>query len=152
MLLYEDIVVGAVMTYGRYEITREEIIAFASRYDPQEFHLSDKAAAEGPFGKLAASGWMTASIAMRIMVDHWNENGTTSAGGAGVEQLNWLRPVWPGDVLSVRQTILEKRRSRSRPDLGIVRHRIEALDADGEPVMSMISTGLANVRDPEGMD
>jgi len=148
MRYYEDIVIGEMLTYGRYKITREEIIDFASRYDPQAFHLTDAAAQSGPFGTLAASGWMTASVTMRMMVDHWRDTGMISKGGAGVEDLKWLRPVVPGDVLSLRQTFLEKRRSRSRPDLGLFRHRIETLDADGIPVMTMISTGMTEVRDP----
>ncbi len=152
MSFYEDIVVGEVHHVGRHEITREEIVEFASRYDPQKFHLSDEAAKAGPFGALAASGWMTASVTMSMLVEGWIGHDGTSMGGAGVRDLNWLRPVWPGDVLSVRLEVLEKRRSRSRPEMGIIDQKIETLDAAGEVVMAMRTMGLVRTRDPDGRD
>lgn len=152
MSFYEDIVVGEPHAHGNYEIARDEIVAFARRYDPQDFHLSDEAAARGPFRRLAASGWMTAAVTMRMMVEDWDKRGVVSKGGAGVEELKWHRPVYPGDVLSVRGTVLSKRRSASRPELGIVRTLVETLDARGEVVMSMISNGMVATRDPDGND
>lgn len=152
MPYYEDITVGEVHRFGRYEITREEIVEFASRYDPQAFHLSDDAARDGPFGALAASGWMTAAVTMNMLVEGWIGHEGTSMGGAGVRELNWLRPVWPGDVLSVQVELVGKRRSRSRPGMGILDQKIETLDADGEAVMSMHTLGLVRTRDPGGRD
>jgi len=152
MPYYEDIVVGLTEAFGSYEITREEVISFAQRYDPQDFHLDDDAAAKGPFGKLAASGWMTASITMRMIVDNWRGGDTSSRGGAGIEDLRWIRPVYPGDVLSVRETTLSKRRSKSRPELGIVARQVETLDQDGNAVMTMTTNAMFAVRDPDGVD
>ncbi|MDR7103198.1 MaoC family dehydratase [Croceicoccus sp. BE223] len=152
MPYYEDIEVGEVHHFGRYEITREEIIEFASRYDPQAFHLDDDAAKEGPFGALAASGWMTAAVTMNMLVEGWIGHEGTSLGGAGVRELNWLRPVWPGDVLSVRAVVLEKRRSKARTGMGILDQKIETLDATGEPVMAMRTMGLVRTRDAAGRD
>ncbi|WP_066556687.1 MaoC family dehydratase [Croceicoccus bisphenolivorans] len=152
MRYYEDYEVGTVDLHGSCEVTREEIIEFASRYDPQDFHLDDEAAAKGPFGKLTASGWMTAGLTMRLMVESWKKTGFVGKGGAGMDELRWTRPVYPGDVLSVRQTLLSKRRSASRPEIGFVRVFIETLDAESKVVMSMISNAMIGTRDPGGTD
>lgn len=152
MPFYEDIAVGTAHRFGQYEITREEVIEFASRYDPQAFHLDDEAARSGPFGALSASGWMTASVTMSLLVEHWIGHDGTSMGGAGVRELNWLRPVRPGDVLSVEVEVLEKRRSSSRPEMGIIDQKIVTMDAAGTPVMSMRTMGLVRTRDPDGND
>ncbi|RVQ69188.1 MaoC family dehydratase [Croceicoccus ponticola] len=147
MPYFEEIELGASEPFGHYVVTRDEVIEFARRYDPQLFHLEDEAAAAGPFGKLAASGWMTAALTMKMLVDHRIGNDGTSLGGAGLKDLKWHRPVYPGDVLSVRQTIVDKRRSKSRPELGLITQFVETLDADGSVVMSMTTTGLFAVRD-----
>lgn len=152
MSFYEDIVVGESHIHGEYAISRDEIVEFARRYDPQDFHLDEEAAARGPFRRLAASGWMTAAVTMRMMVEDWDKRGVISKGGAGVDELSWRRPVYPGDILCVRGTVLAKRRSASRPDLGIVRTLVETLDANGEVVMSMISNGMVATRDPQATD
>lgn len=149
---YEDIAVGDVERFGRIEVTREEIFAFAARYDPQAFHLDDAAAASGPFGTLTASGWMTASLTMRMMVEQWAATGFVSRGGAGIDELRWTRPVRPGDVLSVLSTVLERRRSKSRPEVGFIRSRVETLADDGAVVMTMIVNGMVATRDPAGED
>lgn len=151
-MYFEDIQVGQVERFGSTEVTREEVIAFASRYDPQDFHLDDAAAAQGPFGVLAASGWMTASLTMRMMVEHWQETGFASRGGAGIDELRWTRPVRPGDTLSVCSTVLALRRSASRPEIGLVRSRVETLTADGQVVMTMVVNGIVATRDPDGQD
>ena len=141
---FEDIVEGHVASFGRYEVTREEVIEFASRYDPQAFHLDDATAADSIFGRLAASGWHTASMAMRMIVDYWTETGRaeTSKGGLGMEDLRWQRPVHPGDVLRVEIEVLEKRESRSRPDIGIIRSRWNVFNQHDEAVMTVISNGI----------
>lgn len=149
---YEDIEVGQVERFGEVAVTREEILAFAGRYDPQAFHLDDDAAADGPFGTLTASGWMTAALTMRMMVEHWAATGLVSRGGAGVDELRWTRPVRPGDVLSARSTVLSRRRSKSRPAMGFIRSRVETLAADGAMVMTMIVNGMVATRDPAGED
>ncbi len=149
MLYYEDIEVGKVRKFGRYEVTREEVIEFAAKYDPQPFHLDDEAAAKTHFGKLSASGWHTGSMTMRMMVDNMNANRQAGLGSPGISKLEWKKPVYPGDVLRCESTTLSKRRSRSRPEMGIMDGRIEVYNQNDELVMAMESIGLIKVRDPD---
>jgi len=148
LLHYEDIEVGVTARYGQYTLTREEVIAFAEKYDPQDFHLDDAAASRGPFGKLAASGWNTAAIAMRLLADHVIMR-QAAMGGAGVDDLRWTRPVYPGDVLTLELTVTEKRRSRSRPEMGIVKLSQRLLNQRDEEVLRLNSNGMVRVRHPE---
>lgn len=147
-LCFEDIVVGQPQRYGAYEVTREDVLAFAAEYDPQDFHLDDEAAAAGPFGKLAASGWQTAAITMRLLVDGFLSR-QESRGGAGVKDMRWTQPVYPGDVLTLEVEVTGKRRSRSRPDLGLYEVKQRTLNQRGEEVMLLTSTGMIAVRHPE---
>ena len=142
---FEDYRAGEVLEIGDHLVTREEIVAFAGRYDPQAFHLDDAAARDSIYGGLIASGWMTCSVLMRMLVDHVISP-VASMGSPGVDELRWLRPVRPGDRLRARVTVLETRRSRSRPDRGIVRLHQEALNQDGEVVLSMRGMGLYKCR------
>ena len=153
-LFFDDLVVGTVERFGRYEITREEVIAFAQRYDPQPFHLSDEGAAGTLFGRVAASGWNTAAATMRMIVEHWKATGRDKAslGGIGTDELRWLKPVYPGDTLRCESEILEKRRSGSRPEMGIIKTRMTVFNQHDEPVMTMRSAGLIRVRDAGGRD
>ena len=152
-LYYEDLNVGTKVRYGAYQVTREEVIDFASRYDPQPFHLSDEAAAQTYFGRLSASGWHTGAMVMRMMVDHMHgSRPTASLGSPGIDQLRWVKPVYPGDVLSVENELIDKRRSASRPDMGITKSRTTAYNQNGEVVLTMIGNGLIRTRDPEGRD
>jgi len=146
-LHFEDLVVGLTETFGAYPVTREDVIDFASKFDPQPFHLDDEAAKGSIFGRLAASGWHTSAITMRIMVDH-RIGKYASVGGAGVDKLRWIKPVYPGDTLSVRATLRAKRRSKSRPDVGIIITDHETLNQHGEMVMTFESTAMVAVRDP----
>jgi len=146
-LHFEDLVVGLTETFGTYPVTREDVIDFASKFDPQPFHLDDGAAKDSIFGRLAASGWHTSAITMRIMVDH-RIGQYASVGGAGVDKLRWVKPVYPGDTLSVRATLLAKRRSKSRPEVGIINTVHETLNQHGEVVMTYESTAMVAVRDP----
>jgi acyl dehydratase len=132
----EDCLVGQVEEFGRYLVSRDEVLRFAKDYDPQPFHLDDDAAAATYFGRLAASGWHTCAMTMRMMVDHWQAEGVQSLGSPGVEDLKWLVPVYPGDVLSVRQETLDVRASRSRPEMGIVRARWSTVNQNRVDVMS----------------
>ena len=118
MEYYEDLKIGMLRRFGRYEVTREEVLEFASKYDPQPFHLDDDAAAATHFGKLAASGWHTCSMTMAMMVANLEENPRAVLGALGIEDLRWLKSVHPGDVLSCETELLEKRRSASRPGTG----------------------------------
>ena len=147
-LFFEDIVVGQPERFGAYEVTREEVIAFASIYDPQDFHLDDAAGAVGPFGKLAASGWQTAGITMRLLVQGFLAR-QESQGGAGVKDMRWTRPVYPGDVLSLEVEVTAKRRSKSRPEIGLMEVQQRTLNQHGEEVMRLTSTGMIRVRHPE---
>lgn len=149
MLHYEDIVVGTKSSYGKYEVTREEVIEFASKYDPQPFHLDDEAAAQTYFGRLSASGWHTGSMAMRMMVDNMKVNQQAGLGSPGIDELRWLKPVYPGDTLRVEHEILSKRRSKSRPEMGSFVGRTTVFNQNDVAVMTMVSTGLIRVRHPE---
>ncbi len=142
----EDFVVGEVVEFGRAELTAEEIIAFAEKYDPQPFHLDEAAGAATPYGGLIASGWHTAGLTMRMMVDHIVSR--HGLGSPGIDELRWLKPVRPNDVLTCRATVLEVRPSRSKPDRGIVRQQIETLNQAGEVVLSWIGNGMVRARPP----
>jgi acyl dehydratase len=148
MQYFEDIAVGASQAFGRYEVTREEVIAFASKYDPQPFHLDDDAAAKTHFGKLSASGWHTCAMTMAMLVENLKANRQAGLGSPGIDQLRWLKPVYPGDVLRCESEVLEKRRSRSRPEMGLFKSRLTVFNQHDEPVLQMISNGLIGVRDP----
>ncbi|GAB5481336.1 MAG: MaoC family dehydratase [Parasphingorhabdus sp.] len=146
MLFYEDIQIDVVQKYGSYEVTKDEVIEFASKYDPQPFHLDEEAAAKTHFGRLSASGWHSAAMMMRMMVDQMNANKQAGLGSPGVDNLRWLKPVYPGDTLRCEHVTLEKRRSESRPEMGIMKGKITVLNQHDEKVMTMESTGLIQVR------
>lgn len=149
MNYYEDIEVGAKQSFGRYEVTREEVTDFASRYDPQPFHLDDEAAAKTHFGRLSASGWHTCAMTMAMLVENMKSQTQAGLGSPGVDQLKWLRPVYPGDTLRCETEVIEKRRSKSRRDMGLFKSRIRVFNQDDTPVLEMTSNGLISVRDPE---
>ena len=151
MAIYlDDLTVGDKARFGRYEVTREEVIEFASKYDPQDFHLDDEAAARGLFGKVAASGWHTAGMTMRMQVEHWKETGLDKAslGGAGMDEIRWTRPVYPGDVLSCETEVLDIIYSGSKPDRGYIKSRWTTFNQNGEPVMIAVTTGILLRRRP----
>lgn len=145
---FEDLVLGETQKFGQYEVKRDEVIDFARAYDPHDFHLSDEAAAKSHFGRLAASGWHTCAMTMRMMVDQMHEIGLASMGGAGVDELRWMAPVYPGDILRVESELLEKRRSRSRPEMGLIRRRNTVFNQENRAVMSFLATGMIALRDP----
>ena len=136
---FEDYVPSAVHDLGSVMVDEQEIIAFARQFDPQPFHLDKERAEKSAFRGLIASGWHTACMVMRLIVDHYLSE-VSSEGSPGIDELRWLRPVRPGDQLSVRVTILDARLSRSRPERGIVRSQIETLNQDEEVVMHLTST------------
>ncbi|MEZ5708052.1 MAG: MaoC family dehydratase [Blastomonas sp.] len=149
MIHYEDLEVGAKHRYGNYHVTREDVLDFASKYDPQPFHLDDEAAAKTHFGRLAASGWHTGAMMMAMNVKSWQDRPLASLGSPGIDELRWLKPVYPGDTLRCEGELLEKRRSRSRPDMGITKNRTIVYNQHDEPVMSVIANGLIKVRNPD---
>lgn len=146
MLYFEDIQVGTKSAFGRYEVTREEVIEFASKYDPQPFHLDDEAAAQTYFGKLSASGWHTGSMTMRMLVENLEANKQAGLGSPGVDELRWLKPVYPGDVLRCESEIVEKTASRSRPEMGSFLSNLTVFNQNDEAVMRMKSIGLIRRR------
>lgn len=148
MLYFEDIEPGTKSAFGRYEVTREEVVEFATKYDPQPFHLSDEEAAKTYFGKLSASGWHTAAMMMRMLVENLSAVQQAGLGSPGVDELRWLKPVYPGDVLRVETEVLDKRASRSRDDMGSFRSKAVILNQDDVPVMSVISIGLVRRKPP----
>jgi len=133
---FEDYIPGAVFEYGEIRVDEAEIIEFARRFDPQDMHVDAEAARRGRFGGLIASGWHTAAMMMRLVAENFLPK-KASLGSPGIDELRWLRPVRPGDVLRLRVTVLEATRSRSRPDRGVVRSLMEVLNQDGEVVMSL---------------
>lgn len=145
---FEDYVPGLTVDCGRFTLSEAEIIAFAKEYDPQPFHVDPVAAAEGPVGGLIASGWHTTSKTMRLLVDKFI-SGETGLGAAGIDEIRWPRPVRPGDTLHVRATVLEARRSRSKPDRGVVQSMTEITNAAGEIVMTMKATNFFLTRHPQ---
>lgn len=149
MIHYEDIEVGARRSFGGYDVAREEVIDFASKYDPQPFHLDDEAAAATHFGRLSASGWHTCAMTMAMLVENMKTQAQAGLGSPGVDQLKWLKPVYPGDTLRCETEVIEKRRSKSRPDMGLFKSRIRVFNQDGAAVLEMTSNGLIRVRDPE---
>lgn len=151
MRYFEDMVVGTRTRSSRtYKVTREEVIEFASKYDPQPFHLDDEAAKQTFFGRLSASGWHTGAMAMRMMVDTWKDGEPTAGlGSPGLDELRWVKPVYPGDELGVEVELIEKRRSKSRPDMGLTKSRQTVFNQHGEVVMTMIGNGLIRVRNPD---
>lgn len=152
MQYYEDLVVGKVTKYGHYDVTREEVIDFAKKYDPQAFHLDDDAAAATHFGRLSASGWHTASMTMAMTVANMQNNRQAGLGSPGIDELRWVKPVYPGDTLRCENVLLEKRRSKTRPEMGILRGETRVYNQHDELVMSFKALGMIATRDPAGTD
>jgi acyl dehydratase len=138
---FEDYVVGSVHEFGPIAVTEEEMTAFAARYDPQAFHIDPEAAKKTRFGGLIASGWFTAALAMRLWVENVLSR-VASQGSPGVNKLRWIVPVRPGDELSMRVKIRGARRSRSKPDWGVVDFFVEVKNQNGEVVMTLQTAGL----------
>jgi acyl dehydratase len=146
MIYFEDLVVGAEREFGSYEVTREEVIEFATKYDPQPFHLSDEAAAKTHFGRIAASGWHTAAMTMAVIARAVVDDQQAGLGSPGIDELRWLKPVYPGDTITVSGKIIEKTPSRSKPDIGSFRTETIITNQHGEPVMSFKSIVLIRRR------
>ncbi|MFJ4791203.1 MaoC family dehydratase [Streptomyces sp. NPDC088794] len=138
---FEDYVPGSVYVYGSITTTEEEILRFAGKFDPQSIHTDPDAAEQGPFKGLIASGWHTAGIMMRLYADHYVSK-VASLASPGVDELRWVRPVRPGDSLSIRTTVQQACVSRSKPDRGLVHTAIEVLNQRGEPVLTMTAMNI----------
>ncbi|MDB5701939.1 MAG: MaoC family dehydratase [Sphingomonadales bacterium] len=142
MIYFEDVKPGSKSAFGRYAVTREEVIEFATKFDPQPFHLSDEAAAATYFGRLSASGWHTAAMMMSMLVANFSDIQQAGLGSPGLDELRWLKPVYPGDVLRVETEIIDKAPSRSKPDMGSFRSKATVFNQDDVAVMTVISIGL----------
>jgi acyl dehydratase len=149
MIYFEDLEVGTETDFGSYEVTREEVLDFARKYDPQPFHLSDEAAAKTHFGRIAASGWHTCAMTMAVIARKVVGEEQAGLGSPGIDELRWLKPVYPGDTLHVKGTIVDKTPSRSRPNIGSFRTETAVTNQDGVPVMRYTSIVLMRRRPAE---
>ncbi len=142
---FEDIKADQVYEFGTITVSEKDIIDFARQFDPQDFHLDPAKAASSLFGGIVASGWHTTAVVMRLYVDHYLSH-VANLGSPGVENIRWPNPLRPGDTLRIRVTILEARPSRSKPDRGIVRVHVEAINQTDKLVLSMIGVSLVGRR------
>jgi acyl dehydratase len=145
---WEDFEVGQKVRIGSKVAKREEMIEFASKYDPQPFHVDEAAAARSMYGGLIASGWHTGAMVMRLMCENYLLQ-SASLGSPGIDHLKWLKPVRPDDRLEVYRTTLESRASRSKPEMGVVKFLWEVMNQNGELVMTMEGYGMFLRRDPQ---
>jgi acyl dehydratase len=134
---FDDIAIDTSVEVGSYTFTREAILAFARSYDPQPFHTDETAAADSHFGGLIASGWHTAAAWMRLTVDHARKNGTLAGISPGLDEINWLKPVRPGDTITFTNVVLSKRRSASRPGWALLTSEAVGVNQHGDPVYRM---------------
>jgi acyl dehydratase len=144
---WEDMQAGTVRELGTVTLTAEEIKRFAAQFDPQPFHLDEEAGRASIFGGLCASGWHTCSLAMKLTVENFL-NQSSSMGSPGLESFKWLKPVYPGDTLRLRHSVIESRPLRKRPDTGLVRARWEMFNQDDAKVMEMEGYGMFRRRHP----
>ena len=144
---WEDFTVGRVITLGSTPVTREATLGFAQQFDPQPFHLDDAAAEASLFKRLSASGWHTCAMTMRLMCDGYL-NDSAGLGSPGIDELRWLKPVYPGDVISAEMTVLEARVMNSKPHVGLVLSRWRVFNQSGDDVMTMQGWGMFAVRRP----
>ena len=146
---WEDFLSGQVIEYGPRFVTREEIVAFGKEFDPQPFHLSEDAARGTMLGELCASGWHSCCILMRMMADGFVLN-SSSMGAPGIDEVKWLKPIRPGDELTLRAIVLATRASNSRPNMGFVTALLELTNARGEKVMTLTAPLMFGRRTPGG--
>ncbi len=146
---FDDYALGSTYECGSVSIDQASIVAFAKEFDPQPFHVDPAAAAAGPYGGLIASGWHTAALVMRLLVENYL-SAESSLGSAGLDELRWPHPVRPGDTLRVRATVVESRRSLSKPDRGIVKTAVEATNSGGATVMRATAINFMLVRPDSG--
>jgi acyl dehydratase len=146
---FEDYQAGAVYEYGYITVSEAEILDFARAFDPQPIHVDPRFAAQGPFGGLIASGWHTAGIMMRLFADHYLSR-VASLASPGIDELRWPAPVRPGDSLRLRARVAGARRSRSRPDRGLVRTAAELINQDDQVVLSLTAMNILRARRPAG--
>jgi acyl dehydratase len=142
---FEDYVPGLTVDCGTFSVSEADVIAFAKEYDPQPFHVDPVGAVDGPFGGLIASGWQTTALMMRQIVEYFI-SAESSLGAAGIDEIRWPRPVRPGDTLHIRMTVLEARRSMSKPDRGIIKSRAEVTNSGGDVAMTLTAINFVAAR------
>jgi acyl dehydratase len=152
MRYWDDVQVGDTAAFGSYPVDRAEVLDFAERYDPQPFHLSDEAAAQTHFGRLAASGWHTCAMTMAMIVENMKAHPAAGLGAAGIDDLRWLKPVYPGDTLRCESEVVDTRPSQSKPEIGSVRTQTTVFNQDDVPVMRFTSISLMRRRPAEGAE
>ncbi|WP_346774083.1 MaoC family dehydratase [Sphingomonas sp. HDW15A] len=150
LVYFEDVELGAKTVFGHYDVTLEEVLEFARKYDPQPFHLSDEEAAKTHFGRIAASGWHTCAMAMAVIARKVVEEKQAGLGAPGVDELRWLKPVYPGDRLTVTGTVVDKTPSRSKPEIGVIRTETVVTNQDDMPVMRYTSIVMMRRRPGTG--
>lgn len=143
---FEDVSVGQRFDCGEYTVSREEILEFARKYDPQPIHVDEDAAGKSMYGGLIASGWHTCGVAMRLMCDRFL-NHSTGLGSPGIDEIRFLRPVRPGDILKVSFDIVEAIPSRSRPDRGIIKQKAFVTNQQDEMVLTMVAITMMQRRE-----
>lgn len=146
-LYFEDFRLNAAMTYGAYRVSADEIRSFASEYDPQPMHLDEAAAHKSLLGGLAASGWQSCSILMRMIIDGFLHN-AASMGAGGIDEVRWFKPLRPDDVLHVRHTITGMRASQSKPDRGFVNFHFQLINQNNDVVMEQRNGIMFERRNP----
>ncbi|MDR6377745.1 MaoC family dehydratase [Paraburkholderia caledonica] len=146
-LSYEDMTVGSTIEIGKHTFTRDEIVEFAEKFDPQPFHLNEAAAEKSPFRGLVASGWHTCSVMMGMLVRNALAD-STSMGSPGIDEIRWLKPVRVGDTITMTNSVLDKRISESKPDRGIVSTQWAGINQHGETVVTVRSKGMFGLRNP----
>ena len=144
---WEDFKPGDVAVYGPRLVTREEIVAFAAEFDPQPMHLDEAAASATPLGGLGASGWHICSLLMRVIADGFIVD-SSSMGAPGIDELRWLKPLRPGTQIRVRVTVLDRRASKSRPDMGLTTMHYEMIDEADAVIAAMTVPTMFGRREP----
>ncbi len=147
LLHYEDFPEGMVIPFGTYHLSKEEVIDYAREWDPQPFHLDEQAAESSVLGGLAASGWQSSAILIRLAIDAFVNNSAAMAS-SGMDEVKWLKPVYAGETLTGRATVLSRRVSSKRPEMGILKMRFELLGSSGELKTEITGVQFMGVRNP----
>ena len=147
LLHYEDFHEGQVIDLGQYHVSADEIIDYAREFDPQDFHLNEEAGKSSVLGGLAASGWQVCAILVRMLTDAYAGK-SAAMGSKGMDEVKWLKPVYAGETLTGHMTLLKKRVSSKRPEMGILSCRWELFNTQGEKKADMVGVSFMRVRQP----
>ncbi|WP_373502487.1 MaoC family dehydratase [Aestuariivirga sp.] len=147
LLHYKDFPEGMVIPFGTYHLSREEVIEYAREWDPQPMHLDEEAAKRSVLGGLAASGWQSSAILIRLAVDGYANKSAAMASNS-MEEVKWLKPVYAGETLTGRGTVLSRRISSKRPEMGILKMKFELFNMEGELKVEITGVQFMGVRHP----